>query len=88
LGEETLLYDMEPVDKWPDPFERVQVLSCYSRIWAKRKEVGYHTEMKISEILELTWDRGNLKESCITLEAEHTKTEQTRTVSSFPVIFS
>ena len=45
-------------------------------------EVGYYTGMRIGEILGLTWNRVNMKDGCIVLEAEHTKTEHPRTVYS------
>ena len=46
--------------------------------------LGYYTGMRFSEITGLTWDRVNLKDGCITLRPEDTKTKKPRRVYLTP----
>ena len=43
-------------------------------------KLGYHTGMRISEILKLTWGKVDLKAGFIRLKAEDTKTREPRSV--------
>ena len=77
------------VSKLPENNERKRILSqeefnkLLSELPQHAKdivEVGYFTGMRSGEIFNLTWDKVNLKEGYIELEAEDTKTENPRRI--------
>lgn len=77
------------VEKLPENNTRTRILSQdeYQRLLAELPQNGrdvvvtaYFTGMRAGEILNLTWDRVNLDEQYIQLEAEDTKTKKARRI--------
>jgi integrase len=75
------------VKKLPEENERDRILSqeefrklvnVLPSHAADMVRMGYYTGMRYGEISGLTWDRVNLEEGCIALEAEDTKTGKPR----------
>ncbi|PKN66313.1 MAG: hypothetical protein CVU57_06480 [Deltaproteobacteria bacterium HGW-Deltaproteobacteria-15] len=77
------------VEKLPENNERKRILSQeeYDRLLPELPQhakdivmVGYYTGMRAGEIFNLTWDKVELKQGYIDLEAEDTKTKQPRRI--------
>ena len=81
------------VKKLPEENERDRVLSQdefralvakLPRHAAEMVRMGYYTGMRYGEISGLSWDRVDLEEGCITLEAGDTKTGKPRKIYLVP----
>lgn len=67
-------------DRLLSPDEYVRLLSQCPAYLKPIIKLGYHTGMRISEILNLTWEKVDLKAGFIRLRAEDTKTREPRSV--------
>ena len=67
-------------DRILSPEEFICLLSHCSAYLKPILKLGYHTGMRISEILKLTWGKVDLKAGFIRLQAEDTKTREPRSV--------
>ena len=62
------------------------MLACCPPHTAAIVKVAYYTAMRQGEILNLTWDRVDLKQGVIRLKPEDTKTNEGRTVPLHPEV--
>jgi integrase len=71
-------------DRLLSPEEYLRLLSQCPVYLKPIVKLGYHTGMRISEILSLTWGKVDLKAGFIRLQAEDTKTREPRAVPLSP----
>ncbi|MBF0474534.1 MAG: site-specific integrase [Deltaproteobacteria bacterium] len=67
-------------DRILNPEEYSKLVSELPRHLVPILQVGYQTGMRLNEILGLTWDRVNMKDGYLDLEAENTKTREPRRI--------
>ncbi len=79
-----LLKENNARDRVLSPEELKRLLEASPPHLACIIETAYYSGMRVGEILGLTWDRVNMKEGYIQLEAEDTKTTEPRKIYFFP----
>jgi integrase len=75
-------------DRILSPSEYNQLYSCASPHLKAIIATGFYTGMRIGEILNLTWDKVDLKARTITLEATDTKTGEPRKTPICPALYN
>jgi len=73
-------------DRILSPEEYTRLIVALPQHAADIVTVGYFTGMRFGEIVNLTWDRVNLREGYINLRAEDTKTREPRKVYFVPQV--
>ncbi|MBF0510375.1 MAG: tyrosine-type recombinase/integrase, partial [Deltaproteobacteria bacterium] len=67
-------------DRILTPDEYLKLLAELPRHLVPIVQIGYHTGMRLNEVLGLTWGRVNIKDGYLDLEPENTKTREPRRI--------